>query len=789
MSNFSFIGKRVAKLDAPEKLSGEAEYIHDLKVPKMLYGKIKRAKYCHAIIKSIDTSKAEKLPGVKAILTRENNPIKQFKIGFIKDNPPLKYDKVRQFRDEVAAVAAISEEIAEEACDLIKVEYEPLPTVFDPIEAMKEGAPLIHEKDFMGREIKNNILPVKWHIEHGDLDEAKKKSKYIVESEYKTSWAHHCCMGTTGIIANFDLNNNLTVYLPTQIPNLAQNDFNQILRALGLRNKTTRVVIPTIGGAFGNKLDTHCYEYIAILLSWLSKKPVKIVFDRAEEFFAMAPRQPSIIKISHGCDENGRLTFREAKAILDNGAYTSWGATTPSVMFVPMSSLYKLEAVKFDATCVYTNNIYAQAFRGYGNPQANFAIESSIDELANEAGIDPFELRLINANEPNETTPMGLKITSCALKECLEEVKNELQWSKERKDGRGVGIASLIHVGGAARIYRSDGHGMIMRIDDFGKVYVYTGASEIGQGSETSIAQTVAEILGVFPEDVKILRHDTDVCPWDVGTHASRQMYVSCKAAIRCANDAKKKILDYASKFMKDEVLKQNKNNPSFNGEYLDYLFEPENLEIKHRKVFLKRFPELKDYYVSFDKILRRIHFRGNKSGNMIVTETFFEPDTEMLHPKTSKGNFSETYAFAAHGIEVEVDKETGEINIIKFVAAHDVGKAINPLLLEGQIYGGVMQGIGFALYEQMILDKGKLLNPDFLDYKIPTIMDTPDIKIKLVEKPDPKGPFGAKGIGEIGLIPVAPAIANAVANAVKVRMRELPIVCENVLEKIKSSM
>jgi CO/xanthine dehydrogenase Mo-binding subunit len=786
MSNFSFIGKRIPKLDAPEKLSGGAKYIHDINLPGMLYGKIKRSEYAHAKIKHIDISKAEKLPGVKAVLTGANNPVKNFKIGFIKDNPPIKYDKVRQFRDEVAAVAAISEEIAEEAIELIKVEYEPLEGIFDPIEAMKEGAPQIHEKDFMGREIKNNILPVRWHIEHGNVEEAKKKAKYIVESEYKTSWAHHCCMGTTGIIANFDLNNNLTVHLPTQIPSLAQNDFNQFLKALGLKNKTTRVIIPTIGGAFGNKLDTHCYEYISILLAWITKKPVKILFDRAEEFLAMAPRQPSIIKISHGCDENGKLLFREAEAILDNGAYTSWGATTPSVMFVPMSSLYRVEAIKFNAKCVYTNNIYSQAFRGYGNPQANFAIECSIDELAKEANIDPVDIRLINANNPDEITPMGLKVTSCGLKECIEAVRNELNWSKKREDGKGVGIASLMHVGGAARIYRSDGHGMIMRIDDFGTVFVYTGAAEIGQGSETSIAQTVAEVLGVFPEDVRLVRHDTDVCPWDVGTHASRQMYVSCKAAIRCATDAKKKILEYASKFMKDEVLKKNRQNDQFNDEYLDLLFEPDNLEIKNRKVFLKNYPELNDYSIAFDKILRRIHFRGNKSGNMIVTETFFEPDTEMLNPKTSKGNFSETYAFAAHGVEVEVDRETGEINILKFVAAHDVGKVINPLLLEGQIYGGVMQGIGYALYEEMVLKNGKLLNSDFLDYKIPTMMDTPEIKIKIIEKPDPKGPFGAKGIGEIGLIPVAPAIGNAIQNATGVRLKCIPFTCEKVLENLK---
>jgi xanthine dehydrogenase molybdenum-binding subunit len=786
MTNFSFIGKRIPKMDAPEKLTGETVYIQDLKVPKMLYGKIKRSEYPHAIIKSIDTSKAEKLPGVKAVLTRDNIPVKNFKIGFMQDNPPIKFDKVRQYRDEVAAVAAVSEEIAEEACNLINVEYEPLPAVFEPLEAMKDGAPVIHSTDFRGNSIKNNVLPVKWHIEHGNLEEAKKKAKYIVENTYKTGWAHHCCMGTTGIIAMFDLNNNLTLHLPTQIPNLVQNDFNLLLKALGLKNKSTRVIIPSIGGAFGNKLDTHCYEYISVLLAWLTKRPVKILFDREEEFIAMAPRQPSIIKISQGCDANGKLLFREAEAVLDNGAYTSWGATTPSVMFVPMSSLYKVEAFKFDAKCVYTNNIYSQAFRGYGNPQASFAIECNIDELAKEAGIDPLDFRLLNANEPGETTPMGLKITSCSLKECLQEVKKELEWNKRREKGIGVGVASLIHVGGAARIYRSDGHGMMLRVDDFGKVFIYTGAAEIGQGSETVIAQTTAEVLGVFPEDVKIVRHDTDVSPWDVGTHASRQMYVSCKAAIRCAKEAKEKILEYASKFMKDEVVRKNRKNGKFDDEYLDLLFEPENLEIKNRYVYLKEHEELKDYYVGFDKILRRIHFRGNKSGNMIVTETFFEPDTDMLNPKTSKGNLSETYAFAAHGAEVKVDSETGEVNILKFVAAHDVGKAMNPLLLEGQIYGGVMQGIGFCLYENMISEKGKILNADFLDYKIPTITDVPDIKIKLIEKGDPKGPFGAKGIGEIGLIPVSPAIANAVEHAAGVRITELPISCEKVLEKIK---
>ncbi len=786
MQQKNFIGKRLAKMDAPEKISGKASYINDLSVPNMLFGKIKRSQHAHAIIKNIDISRAEKLPGVKAILTRDSNPAPDFKIGFIQDNPPIKDDKVRQFRDEVAAVAATSTEIAAAACDLIKVEYEPLPGVFDPITAAAADAPLIHEFDFRGNPIKNNSLPVKWQISDGDLEEQKKRSKHIVSGTYKTGWAHHCCLGVAGIIAEFDYQKNLKVQMPTQIPFLVQNDLNKLLLALGLKNKNTRVISPTIGGAFGNKLDTHCYEYIAVLLAFMAGRAVKIMFDREEEFIGMAPRQPTIIKITQGCDENGLLTFREAEAILDNGAYTSWGATVPSVMYVPMTSLYRVPAVSFTASCVYTNNIFSQAFRGYGNPQATFAIESSMDELAEKAGIEPLEMRLLNSNRPNETTPMGLKVTSCGMSECIETVKKKLDWNKPRPKNRGVGIATLTHVGGGARIYKSDGHGMILKMDDFAKVSIMTGAVEIGQGSETSIAQTVAEIVGILPEDITVIRHDTATCPWDVGTHASRQMFLSCKAAIRCASDAKARILDFAASFMEDEIRRKNRKNKDFADDLLPLLHDPDNLAIVKRRIYLKDHPKRSDYSLPIDTILRRGHFQGGKNGDMVITHAFYEPDTNMMHPKTSKGNISETYVFAAHGVEVEVDPETGRVEILNFVAAHDIGRAINPMLVEGQIYGGVIQGVGYALMEEMISEKGKILNPDFLDYKIPTMMDTFPLEIALIETPDPHGPFGAKGIGEVGIIPVAPAIANAIYDAVGIRLSEIPFTCERVLAEIK---
>ncbi len=381
MEGFQSVGQRIPKKDAPLKVSGSAVYIQDLKIPGMLHGKILYSKYPHAKILKLDTSKAEKLPGVRAVLTGATMPA--IKIGVMKDNPPLKSGKVCSLRDEIAAVAAISPEIAEEALGLIEVEYEELPGVFDPIEAMKEGAPLIHE------EAKSNVLKLPWKLITGDVEEAKKNSAYIVQDTFTTPWVSHCCLGTSGVIAAFDPNNELTMYSNTQIPSLAQKDYMEALGAMGLKNKKVRIIQSYIGGAFGSKLDTYSYEYIAIVLALRTRKPVKIIFSREEEFFATSPRQCTITKISQGCDKDGKLTFREMEMILDNGAYTSWGATTPSVMMLPISSLYKVPNIKYTAKCVYTNNTYSQAMRGYGNPQATFAIESSLDQLAEIAGIDP----------------------------------------------------------------------------------------------------------------------------------------------------------------------------------------------------------------------------------------------------------------------------------------------------------------------------------------------------------------------------------------------------------------
>ena len=760
MPDFINIGKRIPKMDAEEKVTGKAIYIHDLKVPGMLYGKILYAPHPHAKILNIDTSRAEKLPGVKAVLTGYNIP--QIKFGFYKDNVPLKAGKVRSYRDEVAAVAAIDPDIAEEALNLIRVEYEILPPVFDPEEAMKEGAPLIHEEHLGGKEKKpTNLLNLPWKLICGDVEESRKNSVYVAEDRFRVTWVTHCCMGSSGCLAQFDLKNNLTVYSITQIPSLAQRDFMDALSAMGLQGKKARVIKTMIGGGFGSKLDTYAYEYIAILLSYKTHKPVKIIFTREEEFFATSPRQPAIIDIAQGCTKDGKLTFRDIRMILDNGAYTSWGATTPSVMMMPISSLYKVPNVRYVAKCVYTNNTYSQAMRGYGNPQATFAIDSQIDILAEMAGIDPLDFRLRNANIPGEITPQKFKINTCGLKECIDAVAQKLDWRQHRgrRDGRGMGMASMIHVGGGARVYKSDGCGTMIKIDDFGTVNVITGATDMGQGADTVIAQIVAEELGVRMEDVVVIHTDTDICPWDVGAHASRTTFVAGNSALGAAKKVKQLLLEVAAQSIDES---------------------PENLDIRDRTVFSKKDPEKKS---PLGKVLRAVHYTSG--GKMIMAEHFYDPPNENLD-KEFKGNLSVTYAYGTHGVEVEVDKETGQVKILKYVAAHDVGRAINPMLLEGQVYGGATMGIGYALTERLILQNGKVMNPNFLDYKMLTAKDVPNIEPIVIETNDPFGPFGAKGIGEPGSVPTAPAIANAIYDAVGVRIKELPITPEKVLAALK---
>jgi xanthine dehydrogenase molybdenum-binding subunit len=751
MQNMSSVGKRIPKLDAVDKATGRVKYIQDLKMPGMLYGKILYSKYAHAKIVKIDTSRAREMPGVLAVLSGDDVP--EIPMGVYKDNRPLKKGKVRSFRDEVAAVAAVSPEIAKAALKRIEVTYEALPAVFDPEEAIKAAAPLIHEAH------KTNVLKMPWKLHYGDVDAARKEAAHVVEDRFSTTWVTHCCMGTSGALAEFDPANNLTVYSNTQIPSLAQKDFLDALRAMGLKDRRVRVIKPCIGGGFGSKLDTYAYEYIAILLAFYTRRPVKVEFDRTEEFVATSTRQPTITSIAQGCDKNGKLLFRDVSMILDNGAYTSWGATTPSVMMMPITTLYRVPNVRYEAKCVYTNNTYSQAMRGYGNPQATFAIESTMDMLSECVGMDPVEFRRLNANQPGDVSTQGLRITTCGLKECMDAVKANLEWEKPRSKGEGVGMASLIHVGGGARVYKSDGCGTIIKMDDFGKIDLFTGSTDMGQGSDTVVAQIVAEELGLEVSDIHVIHTDTDICPWDVGAHASRTTFVAGNAALGAARKIKARILELGAKQLESPL---------------------EKLVLRDRHIVHQDDPEKK---IEIGKLLRKAHF--SHGGQMLMAEHFYDPANENMG-KDFRGNMSMTYTFGTHGVRVRVDEETGKVQVLKYVAAHDVGKAINPLLLEGQVYGGVMMGLGYALTEQVISEKGQNMNPNFRDYKILTAKDVVPIEAPVLETYDADGPFGAKGIGEPGCVPTAPAVANAIYDALGVRIKDLPITPEKVLAAVR---
>jgi xanthine dehydrogenase molybdenum-binding subunit len=783
------VGKETPRPDAGDKVAGRTNYIHDLTRPGMLYGKIKFSEHAHARIKNIDTSKAERLPGVRAVITAYDTP--QIRIGFLRDNFALKKDKVRHFRDEVAAVAAIDPDIAAEAVDLIEVEYEPLPAVFTPDQALVDGAPLVHEVDSRGRPVKDNWIPLPYHHESGDLAAGERASKWIIEGEYSTPLIQQSCMGTAGAISEFDLRGNLTIWAKTQIPFLAQRDFNRALKDMGL-NTNTRVVVPALGGGFGSGLDTHAYEYISILLAHRTGKPVKILYDREEEFANLSPRQSVKTKVVQGLDAEGRLTFRRIEALQDNGAYVSWGATYPSVMLLTVTSLYKVANVYFDGKLFYSNNTYCQAMRGYGGPEVTWPIESNLDDLAEAAGIDPLELRLRNCNEPGEHTPMGLQITTCGLRECLEVTGKRLQWSQKRgqqgNKRRGVGLASLIHVGGSGRIYRSDGGGVILKLDDYGNVNVSYGGVEMGQGLHSALTLTVAESLGVLPDKVFINQTDTATCPWDVGTHASRGAFIGCNAAMRATKKIRDQVFAFASEHFPTEVdkalKKYERKHPDASLPEFDYAkaSRADNFDLVDGVITLKDAPRVPWLSVPLDRMLRAMHFRGQQ-GTVITAEAFYEPASELPDWSSGTGNMSATYAYGVQGVEVEVDVETGKVEILQMVAAHDVGRVLNPQTLAGQIYGALAQGIGYALYEEIRTENGRILNPSFTDYKIPTVQEMGfPIHLEFIETQDAQGPYGAKGVGEPGLVPTGPAIGNAIYDAIGVRPHDLPLTPDRLL-------
>jgi len=756
----SLIGQRIKKPDAPAKAIGKTRYINDMVLPQMLYGKILHAGRPHAEIIDIDISAASSLPGVHLVITAKDIP--DLKLGFVKDNAPLK-DKVRCERDEVAAVAAESEAIAAEAIKLIRVTYKDLPGVFSAEDGLKDGAPVIQE-----RFPDNKSLKFEFH--HGDMAEAEAGSDIILDDVFNVHYVTHCCMGTSCAIADFDHNGRLTIYSQTQYPYNYKMD---LAPALGIDPGDIRVIQPPTGGSFGAKLDVYPFEPVAAILAQKTGRPVKILFDRQEEFINSPTRQPARIHLRSGCTQDGVLTFRAADVLMDNGAYTSWGPTVPVIMMRTTSGHYRVPVVDFTGQAVYSNNAYAGSFRGYGNVQMTYATAQHMDmlaeKLAEKLNMDPIEFRLKNAQKSGEVTPQKSFLRECALAECLttaadaaDYVAKLAKYTTERAEPgrykRGIGLASSIHNAGGAKIHKSDGCGTILKMDDYARVTVITGASEIGQGIDAVIGQIVAEELGVPPEHVTLVNNDSDLGPWDVGVHASRTTFIAGNGARRAAIKAKEQILAAASK------------QANVSAEDLDlrggYVVQDKDGVVVTR----------------LDKMLRQMHFQPEP--DVVMVSDYYEPNSEP-EGRDHISDHSAAYAHAVHIAEVVVDTLTGEVKLEKVTMAQDVGRVINRMGLEAQMEGGVAFGIGFALSEEMLFEEGRLKNPNFRDYKVPTAPDMPEIEMHFIESDCAEGPYGAKGIAELPTIVIAPAIANAVYNATGIRFFNPPMTPEKVARAI----
>jgi 4-hydroxybenzoyl-CoA reductase alpha subunit len=751
MNEYQVIGKSSPRIDGKAKATGRATYLADLQLPRMLYGKVLRSPIPHGQILHIDTTKAEKIRGVKAIITGKQVPKIPFGFSHYRPNKlSLEDKKVRYIGDEVAALAAVDEDIAEEAIGMIKVDYKELPALFGPEEAMEPGAVKIHE------DVEQNIAG-RVYREFGNIDEGLRISDLVFEDTYETQGVAHCCMETRGALAYFDGSGKLTLFSTTQFPHVLQD---LLSKALNFPHGKIRVIKTFIGGAFGSRMSMDPIDVIAPLLAQKALSPVKITNSRQEEFSASRFRYPMKVYLKTGVKKDGILIARYGRVITDNGAYSNQGVTVTESACGKFIALYPAPHIKVEALIAYTNKSWGAAFRGYGGPQVHFAIESQIDTIAEGLGMDPMELRLKNVIQSGDRTIHGWKIGSCGLEECIRKSAEASGWKAKRGKGknRGIGMASMIHTGGGSKqAHGTNFSSAIIKAQNDGSVDVFTGAADLGQGSDTMVAQIVAEILGLSPFDVNVVSADTDLTPPSLGARGSRQTFMEGNAIRLAALDVKKQILEQASKVLNERV---------------------EDLELKDKEVYLKK---RKDKSIPISAVVDI--FGG---GVPIVGKSHYIDTLSTGVDSKGYGNFGPTYTFGAHVLEVEVDPETGYVKILNVVAAHDVGKLINPMSAEGQIEGGVSQGIGFGLTEKIEWDEGKVTNPSFLGYKIPNVLDMPTIRTIFVETNDPYGPFGAKGLAEPGLIPTAPALANAIYDAVGVRVKSLPITPEKILKGIR---
>jgi CO/xanthine dehydrogenase Mo-binding subunit len=753
------VGQGVARLDGLEKVTGRAVYGVDVAPAGCLTGKILRSPLPHARLLNVETARARRVTGVRAVLTGGDTP--GIPYGFFKhvnprwgDKLPLETAKVRFVGDEVAAVAAEDEDTALEALSLIDVDYEELDGVFDPEAAMAAGAPLVHDG------VERNIGAVV-RRGAGDLARGWREAELVVERRYSTHAVAPCCLEPHQAVASVDpVSGTVTLWASTQMPFQLRAHLADVL---GLPEGKVRIVKTVMGAGFGSRMEMHAPDPIASFLSLRTRRPVRIVYGRAEEFQATRFRHPFRIDLRVGLTRAGRITAMEAQALVDCGAYMSQAPGVTSVAGTNPFTLYRVPAFRFEGTIVYTTKPYGGAYRGYGNPQGTFAVESALDEAAAELGLDPVELRRRNLHAAGDVSPLGFRFTSCAQRECLEAVVQALRPDQPRPRGRGVGFAGAFGPAGGTRVHgNSDGCGAILKLEDDGTLQVVTGGQEIGQGGTTIVAQIAAETVGVPYATVRVENSDTNLMPWDLGTHGSRNTFVAGNAVAGAGRKLRARILAVAAELLEASAA---------------------DLVLADGRISVRGHPARA---VTIGDVAKATHYR--QGGELLIAEHFYDPPTEQ--PDTSGvGNKSAAYAFGFHGAEVEVDGETGEVRVLRVVAAHDIGRVINPRGAEGQVEGGVAQGLGFALFETMFADDGQTLLSNLQDYKIPVAADVPpEVRTAFVESQDPEGPYGAKGVAEPAIIPVAPAIVNAIAAATGVRIRDLPATPEKIVAALDAA-
>jgi len=759
---FHVVGKPQRKVDGLAKATGTALYTDDIVLPGMLHAKTLRSPHPHARITSIDTRRARALPGVHAVITGQDMPIKYGVIPWTPDENALAVDKVRFIGDEVAAVAAVDEDTANAALDLIEVVYELLPAYFDPRESLLHGqaAPIHAAKSKAGKPGDNVSKHVR--LDFGDVDAALASADVVLEGEYRFHGSTHGAIEPHCAVARYDADGLLTLWSATQITHYVHRALSSVLE---LAPERIRVIQPCLGGAFGGKSDPFSLEFCVAKLAMITGRPVKMLWTREEVFYAHRGRHPMQLRYKTAAMRDGRITAVDAEILIDGGSYSSFGLVTTYYSGQLLTGPYAFPSYRFDSTRVFTNKPPCGPKRGHGSVQPRFAFEVQLDELAAQLSIDPIELRRVNFLGEHTRTVNGQRVTSNGFMQCLELVERASGW-KERYGklprGRGLGVAGSMYISGTNYpIYPNDmpQAGIQLKADRSGLVTVFTGGNDIGQGSSTIVAAIVAEELGMEVRNVRVVAADTDLCPVDLGAYSSRVTFMVGNATIDAARKLRQKVVTaVAEAWGVAEPRVRLMGGKAF------------DLEDPARVLSTREAFQLAE--VRFDTL------GATGSYNTPTLGGDYRGGTIGASP---------AYSFTAHVVEVGVDEETGRVTVHKVWCAHDCGRALNPTLVAGQIEGSCYMGIAEALLEEHAVNRyGLHAGPSLLDYRMPTALDTPEIEAFIVESLDPEGPYGAKEAGEGPLHSSIPALANAIYDAVGIRLRELPFTPGKVLRALR---